>query len=96
MVAVLCYPRGTVAQRLPRRTVVGMATPDTFIPVIHDGDGTWFAPHGLQVVLLTDEEIRQLEDEGDESVLKRWSGVCLGELLDEHVQLGDVAWAWPQ
>ncbi|WP_460933728.1 hypothetical protein [Phycicoccus ginsengisoli] len=46
-------------------------------------------------MLLSDDEIGRLE-EGEESVLEQWTGVCLGDLLMENVDLGDgLSWVWP-
>jgi hypothetical protein len=72
-------------------------TPDTeaSIAIVHDGQGTWFAPTALVLTLLTPDQLHALRA-GEEWVLREGAGtVNVGELLNELVQEPTIKWTPP-
>jgi hypothetical protein len=59
--------------------------------IVHDRNGTWCAPGGLHVLLLTSSATRQLKS-GDTTVLDKLEGVPLDVLLAEVDDDPTIEW----
>lgn len=61
------------------------------VPVVHDEDGTWFAPSGLWITLLTEEEMLELDANGYHDLVRGPGSVRLSDALTEWER--EVDWA---
>ena len=64
------------------------------LAVVHDGNGTWFSPRDLHVVLLTASELSDLEAGSTSVLMDAFGGATLDGLLPAAVEDPTIDWAW--